>query len=363
MDIKKLHLYPIAGVILIGFFASVFFLRQPPKQVATAIDVHQTADDCINDEIYDEEEQLCYMPILCKEEITCQKLENEYFQDLQNYKVTYKGGGHLHIFREKESEVLVTYKIADDKLAEPTYNYFSGDHLENYRDDTEKHEQLYIYIKNILPVDYRKLIGELTIFTDGQNGRLANVSQIIGNPYKWRLQIDITDAYTDGKFDQKQLGYSLVHEFGHLASLNNRQVTVDEYMFSKRPRITSKDQYIDSRDACLPRYFAMVGCSKEKSYLNDFYKRFWTQYDKDVLDNIGETEPSFYSDNPNDFITVYAATNPMEDLAESWTAFVLNPKPDGEDMVKQKIKFFYEYPELVKLRKFMRTRMLDLSEL
>ncbi len=47
----------------------------------------------------------------------------------------------------------------------------------------------------------------------------------------------------------------------------------------------------------------------------------------------------------------YAATNPVEDIAESWTEFVMRPKPIGTTIADQKEQFFYEYPELVKIRR------------
>lgn len=49
-------------------------------------------------------------------------------------------------------------------------------------------------------------------------------------------------------------------------------------------------------------------------------------------------------------MTDYAATNPGEDIAESWTAFILQPKPTGSTIADQKTLFFYDYPELVRLR-------------
>ena len=49
-------------------------------------------------------------------------------------------------------------------------------------------------------------------------------------------------------------------------------------------------------------------------------------------------------------MTDYAATNPGEDIAESFTSFVMEPKPDGDTIAEEKVLFFYEYPELVQLR-------------
>ncbi len=39
-----------------------------------------------------------------------------------------------------------------------------------------------------------------------------------------------------------------------------------------------------------------------------------------------------------------------EDIAESWTHFVLQPKPAGDTVSEKKVLFFYDFPELVELR-------------
>jgi hypothetical protein len=58
----------------------------------------------------------------------------------------------------------------------------------------------------------------------------------------------------------------------------------------------------------------------------------------------------FYQAHSAEFVDDYAATHPTEDIAESFTYFVFSPKPAGASIKEQKIKFFYEYPELVQLR-------------
>ncbi|MEZ4643120.1 MAG: hypothetical protein R3E31_10390 [Chloroflexota bacterium] len=64
----------------------------------------------------------------------------------------------------------------------------------------------------------------------------------------------------------------------------------------------------------------------------------------------------FYYDHEDWFVTDYAATNPGEDIAESFTAFILQPKPTEDTLAAEKILFFYDYPELVALRKDLASR-------
>jgi hypothetical protein len=60
-------------------------------------------------------------------------------------------------------------------------------------------------------------------------------------------------------------------------------------------------------------------------------------------------------------VTEYAASNPSEDLAESFTAFVLQEKPTKSTVgfihSDQKILFFYDFPELVEIRDFIRSNL------
>jgi hypothetical protein len=49
-------------------------------------------------------------------------------------------------------------------------------------------------------------------------------------------------------------------------------------------------------------------------------------------------------------VSDYSVTHPAEDIAESFAFFVLSPQPAGESIAEQKIRFFYEYPELIDLR-------------
>lgn len=58
-----------------------------------------------------------------------------------------------------------------------------------------------------------------------------------------------------------------------------------------------------------------------------------------------------YTDNEDDFVNDYAATNPEEDFAESFMYFVLYdwPEEDSVYLYDKKILFFTQFPELVEL--------------
>ena len=118
----------------------------------------------------------------------------------------------------------------------------------------------------------------------------------------------------------------MVHEYGHIATLNDTQV---EQLSGSCPRLT------------LPE-----GCSRPGSVLGDFQARFWAKYGATAT-NWERTEQDatdLYAQHPDAFVSEYAATNPVEDLAETFATFVLSDKPDGASEKDQKVSWLYESP-------------------
>jgi hypothetical protein len=61
-------------------------------------------------------------------------------------------------------------------------------------------------------------------------------------------------------------------------------------------------------------------------------------------------------------VTDYASTNPGEDIAETFTYFVLGKKPEYTTIANQKVLQLYEYPELIHLKNLIQGRILKLSK-
>ncbi len=145
-----------------------------------------------------------------------------------------------------------------------------------------------------------------------------------------------------------------MHEFGHLLTLGPGQVPPSIAVFNNPD---DDDIFLDEVSAC-PQYFPGHGCANPDSYVNTFYDQFWTDiYDEWNEINLEEDEDvyyerldAFYNKYQNQFVTDYAATNPEEDMAETWSFFVLGSQPDSDIIAEEKVLFFYQYPELVELR-------------
>src|SRR5699024_6060735 len=141
------------------------------------------------------------------------------------------------------------------------------------------------------------------IYTDGYEDTLAYVINDEEILNKWIIAVDLRDSIDyKGNFNT-EFRNTLIHEFMHLISLNNTQIEDD------------LNQYAET-------YTIDEGSLKKYSYLNVFYNKFWKNHrnylDKTQRDYLSEEEKQeliydFYLEHENEFVSDYAATNPVED--------------------------------------------------
>jgi hypothetical protein len=242
---------------------------------------------------------------------------------------------------------LVIYQVEGDELVHATKLWVPDDYLV-YQEDTAAHQRIWDFFVSMIPADQRSMIKEFIVFTDGPQGDVgAWVDKDPDNPGYWKVGFDILDSDSP-----LYLAYTLLHETGHLITLNTSQIPYDETIV-----FTGKQNH----PKC-PNFISSDGCSRTDSYINRFYQRFW----KDLYEEWWELDQEaqnartykeyqallepFYEAHESEFINIYAATAIEEDLAESWAYFVLNPRTEGEDVATQKVLFYYNFPELVKVR-------------
>lgn len=301
---------------------------------------YETAEDCYDDEVYDPVDQLCYL---------ADDADADYGSLFDDVFGAFSGDGETYQdLDEFGDNAIITYDVRGNEIVNPQKMSVSSD-LEVYQNDADTHRSIWTYFANLVPQDQRTFVSKYSIFTDGQDNVMAAVAQDESDPEKWVLAVDIVDAA-----NQQELTYSLIHEFGHLLTLNNEQVNINEDLFYQQD---NEDLYNDAAASC-PAYFVAEGCTRSSSYINSFYERFWTEFaeelsERESIQDEGDYQDAayaFYQRYSDQFVTEYAATNPGEDIAESWTAFILQPKPTGSSIADQKTLFFYDYPELVRLR-------------
>ena len=122
--------------------------------------------------------------------------------------------------------------------------------------------------------------------------------------------------------------YLTVHEYGHVLTLNETQVNVNQ-------------------NNC-PAYHTGEGCSNGNSYINQLYELGWADIAHELQD--GQGSEDLYNRYSDRFVSDYAATNPGEDIAEVFAEFITKPRPGGNSIANQKVNQLYQRPELVDLR-------------
>jgi hypothetical protein len=243
---------------------------------------------------------------------------------------------------------LVRYTLTGDELEASVFNSIPKS-PEAEQKERESYEEIWKYFTRLIPADEREVLNGFSIITDGKFNVLASVNQSRRDPNKWNLNVDIADSV-----EKTILTFTLLHEYGHLLTLNPDQVAVSLPVF-KEP--DDEDIYQSEVSAC-PQYFTGEGCSIPESYINIFFDRFWADLyaEWQVIDEEPDEETrlklldDFYDTYQDQFLTDYAPTSPAEDIAEAWAFFILSPRPELTSIADEKILFFYEFPELVELR-------------
>ncbi len=213
-------------------------------------------------------------------------------------------------------------------------------------------------VKSLLPNDLlEEYVTSLRLYTDGPQEDLGGLNQLDESNQYWQLDLDTADINFHNLDSGFVLDYThtLIHEFGHLLTLNATQVEPTE----------------DLRQDDARGYLTSEGYALQSSYLGKFVDRFWpmnflTQWDKiDGIRNESRRADklyTFYLENSGRFVTDYAAENPEEDIAESWAFFVLSDKPLANELKAEKVLFFYQFQELVQMRNSIRSKITSLPK-
>jgi hypothetical protein len=143
---------------------------------------------------------------------------------------------------------------------------------------------------------------------------------------------------------------TLTHELGHILSLEDSQ-------FKEKVLLNlSKEDFQIKEKVCNPNYFSVYGCFADDSYINTFYQKYWNgelleRYND--LQNLEDTEQAIKDkskwddDFDSNFVSTTAKVSPEEDLAESFSLWVVgyNEKNFTPKQL-EKINFFNNFQQL-----------------
>jgi hypothetical protein len=199
-------------------------------------------------------------------------------------------------------ELLAVYRVDDGRL--------EGAAL-------PEHRRLWALAEAMLPAGSLPQIRQLNVVTDGEARTLAMVHRSTTEHDAWILSIDAAEA-------DDVLRRTLVHEFAHLATLGESDLT-------------------SQRTNCNGRLIE-IGCAKRGSLLADYADRFWTD----------RPEPDRY--RASEFVTQYAAESVHEDLAETFLFWVYGDRPSSE-AIAAKYDWFAQRATFVTARDEIRARL------
>ncbi|MBT8247856.1 MAG: hypothetical protein KJN73_08560 [Acidimicrobiia bacterium] len=182
----------------------------------------------------------------------------------------------------------------------------------------------------LVPSSARWRVGRFDAISGTSEGQVEPVSDSL---QVWSLRI--------AELDDDVRDIALIHELGHLVSLGPTEV------------VAATDPSVEEN--CLT-YFSVEGCAIPGRVFEQFVSTFW-----DVEGGWGGTDEEAderYRQNPDSFVTAYAATNPGEDLAETFVFFVYRLRPTGTTIADEKIALLWQFPELVELRQWLRRGLI-----
>jgi hypothetical protein len=265
--------------------------------------------DCSSFETYDAENMICTFE--CETEAQCSQIEQQIDDELASWTDEL----------EQDKEPVEEKKISENTDALASYKVLSGEKISlKEGSDSEENKKIWGDIAALAPDSLsNNYIETYEVFNSPSDDTLAFVDDEDGNG-KWRVAINIAGHKSSNEREQKA---TIIHELGHIISLNTSQV----------------DANTDSENCST--FFLDEGCSKALSYVNNFKNKFWKGVSQQEFDE-------------NKFVTEYATTNEVEDLAESFAFFVLGKKENGDNEKQEKINFYYNYPGLVAIRNSMR---------
>jgi hypothetical protein len=158
---------------------------------------------------------------------------------------------------------------------------------------------------------------------------LAFVNTLDDDGTEFQMSINLGAAQDD----PDELVLTMAHEFSHVFTGTSTQL----------------DRSLEEIDDC-DTYFNGAGCFLDDSLMAAWVEEFWA----DTVDDVdGGVEPSVADgiercDADGGFFGTYAASNPEEDFAESFSAFVLRVEPTPEQQAR--VDFMAAQPGLVEFR-------------
>ncbi|MCU5688367.1 recombinase family protein [Bacillus cereus] len=362
---KRVYGKLVGGIVAIGLLAGCESSMKSVKEKG----ICKTEEECV--EIGDNKLQKVYEKIDGLSEL----------EAVEDYEIEEHESADMKEAEQKKEDddesyfFLASYYIDGDEIVDPYFEKIERKRLNKVfaedkeakeevlqqRQDRGYHEDLWDMYRTLIPAKYRGNITEFDLITDGYDGVVAHVMPSIENPKDWTLSLDTLDSVVNIDEVMK----TLIHETTHVLTLGHKQIPVDENYIKDFEEDKDISTY---RNKC-GNIFLQEGCAKENSYINQFYNSFWKSIEQEwtekKVEESEETQIEFFKEKHDEFVSQYGTTNVAEDIADTFTAFILQDSKkvkEGSELKYKKIAFFYQFPELVKMRAEVLAGLYDISK-
>lgn len=190
----------------------------------------------------------------------------------------------------------------------------------------------------LLPDEYDTHFTELVVFHN-EIGEVDAFVETVPTTRHTTWRFGINDEMFTYPVTETAMSELFIHEFAHVLSYESVSDITKHYS-----------------SASCHVYFRSSGCPRKNSYLGQFVDTFWGKNDLNNIVRFGSDAWSS-QDIEIQFVSDYAAVGPEEDFAETFATFVLTGKPTDDTKRAAKIRFFYDYPELLELRTGIRAEL------
>lgn len=282
-------------------------------------------EDCYENEYYDENDKTCYI-----DESTLSDTQEDYLPQ----------GHSTHHHEDTSWEIFeAVYKIVWNDIYIIEWN------------NDDAYQQVWEIFRSLIPLKFRWDFLHYKVINNPDSDTAAYVSQDEDDYLKWNIVINMSAMYDeDGRFGGEEAYATLIHEFAHVLTLSKTQMRY-------YPQTENEVLLERFAESCMTN-LVQEWCLLETAYLDDFIDTFWTN-EKDL--QAAQDGKNIYPWKEDQFVTDYAATNPGEDIAESFAYYVMKADISGSTIADKKMQFFESYKNLKNLRLQMRNNLSQIQ--
>lgn len=245
-------------------------------------------------------------------------------------------------------------------------------------------------VRDFFPEDYLEKFPMIIFDSDGLGNDLISIYPLDIYGKEYGMTVDINDIYKEPTFQRTWLRcfteYLLKNESQRIKE-DEEENEISQNIHDKKINIKKGKQEKNEK------YFEYDGIKyKESSYIHLFFKNFWVNEekrketfeeniknkeekkniytinergnkitDKEEKNNLGGNTGLVYKYKDSDFVSEKASANIEEDFYETFKVFILKEKPAANYLKDRKVLFMYQFPELVKIRENLKTKLIKIK--